>query len=145
MPIFEYRCSDCNLLFDALVKQSEVSDEGSKTRPCPDCNKPSPRQMSAFAPVIAGGSTNETPDMSIGREAEKRWQSHYDRQSKRRGDRKLQEVSQPKNKDGKYMPVMALGGTEERTKRTEYVSALQEHRKKREEKGLSQFSGPGEF
>lgn len=141
MPIYEYRCSDCNLLFDVLVKQNE----NAETRPCPTCKKASARQMSTFASVISGGSSNETPDMSIGREADKRWQSYHDRQSKRRGDRKLEVVSQPQAKDGRYMPVMALGGTKDRTKRTEYVDALQEHRKKRKEKGLPQFSGPGEF
>ena len=44
--------------------------------------------------------------------------------SKRRGDLKLQDVSVPKDKDGKYHPVMALGSQQERTKRTEYVGAL---------------------
>jgi len=141
MPIFEYRCSSCNLLFDVLVKQNE----NAETKPCPTCKKDSPKQMSAFAPVIAGGSSNETPDLTIGRAANSRWQAHHDKQSKRRGDKPLQQVSLPQAKDGKFMPVMALGGTEERTKRTEYVDALQEHRKKRIEKGLSQFSGPGEF
>ena len=141
MPIYEYRCSSCNLLFDVLVKQGEDSD----SKPCPSCKKASLKQMSAFAAVVAGGSSNETPDMSIGRAADTRWQSYHDRQSKRRGDKQLQPLSQPQAKDGKFMPVMALGGKEDRIKRTEYVDALQEHRKKRTEKGLSQFSGPGEF
>jgi putative FmdB family regulatory protein len=141
MPLFEYRCDGCNLLFEELVKQNESAE----TKPCPSCGKVSNKQMSSFAPVIAGGGAAENIDMTIGREADKRWQTYHDRQSQRRGDKKLQDVPQPAAKDGKFMPVMALGGTEERTKRTEYVGALQDHRKKRIAKGLPQFSGPGEF
>ena len=141
MPIYEFRCTDCNLLFDVLVKQGEKAE----TQPCPSCTKASSRQMSTFAAVVSGGGSNETPDMSIGRTADKRWQAYHDRQTKRRGDKQLQPMGLPQSNDGKFMPVMALGGKEDRSKRTEYVGALQDHRKKRVEKGLPQFSGPGEF
>jgi hypothetical protein len=43
------------------------------------------------------------------------------------------------------MPVMALGNRIEREKKVEYVGALQDHRKKRTEKGQAQFDGPGTF
>ena len=141
MPLFEYKCKKCNFLFEILVKQTEAAE----TKECPQCGSKADKQISSFASVVAGGTSNETVDMTIGREADKRWQTYNDRQSQRRGEKTLQDLPQPKAKDGTYMPVMALGGEKDRTKRGEYVEALQEHRKKRVEKGLPQFSGTGEF
>lgn len=83
--------------------------------------------------------------MMIGREADKRWQGYHDRQSKRHGDKHPQEIQLPVSKEGGYMPVMGLGNKVEKTKRVEYVDALQEHRRKRIARGQPQFSGPGEF
>jgi len=57
----------------------------------------------------------------------------------------MSEVKLPQSSDGKFMPVMALGDRSEREKKKEYVSALQDHRKKRSAKGQSQFGGPGLF
>ena len=140
MPLYEYKC-ECGMMFEELAKSSE----DGQTKPCPKCGKDGQRQISTFSHSVVGGSSNETIDQTIGREANKRWQSYHDRQSKRHGDRTLQPVEQPRAKDGSFMPVMALGGNQERTKRSEYVDALQEHRRKRVEKGLAQFSGRGEF
>lgn len=121
------------------------SKSNIQTMPCKKCGEVSERKMSVFSSVVTGGSPNETVDMTIGREAEKRWQHIYDRQKKRRSGKNIDSISLPKTKDGKYMPVMGLGSKTDREKRTEYVSALQDHRKKRAEKGIPQFSGPGEF
>ena len=43
------------------------------------------------------------------------------------------------------MPVMALGDSGEKSKRKEYVGALQKHRKERAKRGQGQFDGPGSF
>lgn len=139
MPLFEYECTKCGYQFEELVGRD---DSGIK---CRQCGAPAKKLMSTFASVISGGSPTEPIDMSVGREADKRWQMHHDRQSKRRGNIPLQDVSQPKSNDGKFMPVMALGEKKQRNQRTEYVGALQEHRRKRKKKGIPQFSGPGEF
>lgn len=139
MPLYEYKCKSCGFQFEELVKKDSDSVKCSK------CGAEAAKMISRFSSVITGGSINETVDMSIGREANKRWQTIHDRQSKRRGKKNLQDIPQPQAKDGKYMPVMALGGTSDRESRKEYTSALQEHRKKRVEKGIPQFSGPGEF
>jgi len=141
MPLYEYKCSECNLVFEELVK----SAEGSESMPCVKCGKNAVRQISAVASSVKNGSPNETVDVTIGRAAERRWQDYYDRQSKRRGSKNLERFPQPQSNDGKYMPVMALGGKDEKKKRGEFVEALQEHRRKRVEKGIPQFSGPGEF
>lgn len=139
MPLFEYKCSDCGLLFE------ELKVHGTEHLPCRKCGGDALKQVSSFSSVMSGGSSNETVDMTIGRAANEKWQRYHDRQSKRRGDRKLENVSVPRGIDGSYQPVMALGGTEDKSKRKEYVSALQTHRKERTEKGIPQFSGPGAF
>jgi len=141
MPLYEYKCRSCGYIFEELMSSKSTP----QTMACKKCGDVSERKMSVFSSVVSGGSPNETIDMTIGREAEKRWQHINDRQNKRRSGKNINTISLPKTKDGKYMPVMGLGSKTDREKRTEYVSALQDHRKKREEKGIPQFSGPGEF
>jgi len=139
MPLIEFQCGKCGLKFEELKSVSV------DTAACISCGGLSDRLMSAFSSVVAGGSPNETVDMSIGRLANQKWQNVYDRQSKRRGDKKLQSFDLPKAKDGKYMPVMALGDKKVVEGRKEYVGALQEHRKNRIEKGMGQFREMGAF
>jgi putative FmdB family regulatory protein len=141
MPIYEYQCEACGLKFEELVN----AKEGSEVIPCRSCNSKASRVFSSFSPAIAGGSTNESVDMQIGRQANKRWQDYHDRQSKRRGNNELKTFDLPKTKDGKFMPVMGLGNKKEVSDRHEYVGALQEHRKERVAKGLSQFAEKGAF
>ena len=138
MPLYEFRCKACGHEFEELVNSSDVG-----VLSCKQCGSEALRKMSSFSSSVAGGNPNESIDMSIGREADKRWQAYGDRQGKRRGDKPLQEVSLPKTQDGKYMPVMGLGSKNEREKRTEYSTALQEHRQERIKRGQPQFVGPG--
>lgn len=140
MPLYEYHCNACNFDFEDLRNSTEDAEI-----PCKKCGSPAQRLMSRFASVMAGGSPTETVDMAIGREANKRWQMMADKQAKRRGDKPLQTVELPKTKDGKYMPVMGLGNSKERSTRNEFSSALQDHRKKRIERGQPQFQGTGAF
>lgn len=141
MALYEYKCGSCGLRFEELRSHKEDSSRV----PCRKCGGSADRQMSVFAHKVAGGSTNETVDMTIGREADRRWQVYHDRQAKRRGERELSTFDLPKTKDGKFMPVMGLGPSSEKAQRMDYVGALQEHRQRRAEKGQPQFSGPGEF
>jgi putative FmdB family regulatory protein len=140
MPLYEFFCRDCNLKFEELVNQTDISQS-----PCIKCGKPANKQVSSFAPVISGGSPNETIDMAVGREADKRWKNYDERQSRRRGKQKMQTFSLPKTDDGKYMPVMALGQKKDKDLRKDYVDALQAHRKERTEKGIPQFTEMGAF
>jgi len=140
MAIYEYVCKKCGCEFEELVNGSDDT-----AVICKSCGGITEKKMSRFAPVIAGGTSVEPVDMSIGREAEKKWQMYHDRQSARRANKNLEVIDVPKSADGKFMPVMGLGNTEEKAKRTEFVSALQEHRQDREKKGISQFSESGAF
>lgn len=138
MPLYEFKCKKCNFLFEELTGST-------KSPKCKKCGGETIKQVSSFSSIIKGGSSKETVDMTIGREANNRWQSYYDRASKRRSNKQLKEVTVPRMNDGKYSPVMALGNKEDRSKRTEYVGALKEHRQKRIKSGQGQFDGPGGF
>lgn len=142
MPLYEYKCGSCGLRFEELTGRT-----GSETAPCKSCGQVAERQMSRFSSSVANGSTKESVDMTIGRDANDRWQQIHDRRDKRISSRgeELKEIKVPQTSDGKYMPVMALGDRPVREKKKEYVSALQDHRKKRTAKGQSQFGGPGLF
>jgi putative FmdB family regulatory protein len=141
MPLYEFQCEKCGLKFEELKNQNEKSD----VIPCISCGADSDRLMSSFAPVVAGGSPNETADMSIGRVANQKWQNYHDRQTKRRGNKALKSFDLPKAKDGKFMPVMALGDKKTVEGRKEYVGALQSHREERSKKGVKQFKESGAF
>ncbi len=141
MPMYEYQCSKCGLKFEDLKTNMKGSDKSE----CPDCGSESNRLMSAFAPVVTGGSTNETIDMTVGRRANQRWQNYYDRQAKRHANKELKTFDLPQTKDGKFMPVMGLGDKQTVQSRKDYVKALQQHRKERSEKGQGQFKEAGDF
>ena len=141
MPIFEYACNSCGLEFEELVSSKDSLD----VMACKKCGADALKKVSRFAAVVAGGSTNEVIDMTIGREADKRWQMHTDKQSERRKGKTLQTVDLPKTQDGKYMPVMGLGDKVEKSKRQEYSSVLQDHRAERVKKNQPQFTESGAF
>jgi len=141
MPLYEYRCQECGCEFEELIN----ANDDTNFIACKKCSKPAERQISRFSSVIVGGTATEPVDLTIGREAEKRWQMHYDKQNERRKDKTLETFELPKSKDGKFMPVMGLGDKVEKEKRQEYSTSLQEHRQEREKKGIPQFSDAGPF
>lgn len=136
MPLHEYKCKKCGFEFEELV-----STEDAKIV-CWKCGGEVDQRMSAFSSVVEG---SESVDVRIGKEAEKRWEIHKNRQDERRSGKDFQPVVTPKTADGKYMPVMALGTKKEREKRGEYATALQEHREERTKRGQKQFSEVGPF
>jgi len=141
VPIFEYVCKSCGCEFEELINNKDESN----VLACKKCGKEAEKKVSRFSAVMAGGTSNEPVDMTIGREAEKRWQIHTDKQSERQKGKTLQTFELPKTQDGKYMPVMGLGDKAEKEKRKEYSGALQDHRQDRIKKGLGQFSEAGAF
>jgi putative FmdB family regulatory protein len=133
MPLYEYKC-ECGYEGEELVQSSDAPIK------CRKCGAKAERKMSRFASVISGGSPVETIDMTIGRDADKRWKVYGDQRTKRHGDRPLQTIAAPKDEGGKYKPMEVLGTAKEKADRKEFSTALQEHRKHR---SGAQFDGPG--
>lgn len=92
MPIYEYRCSDCGVQFEKLVRRMG----GEPTLPCPECGTASEKQVSAaafsFTHVPVGGprpqntgvhALDYNADRVIGRDAEQRWKTIEARQSRK--------------------------------------------------------------
>jgi putative FmdB family regulatory protein len=141
MALYEFSCSKCGLKFEELVNKTDITQIA-----CIRCGEQADKQMSTFAPVIAGGTPVETIDMTVGRDAENRRKQNEERQNNRRKNYPLKKFDTlPQTKDGKYMPVMALGKQKDVELRKDYVEALQNHRKERTEKGIPQFNEMGAF
>jgi len=137
MPLREYKCKKCGYEFEDLVNDNDVVF-------CKKCNGEVDLRMSAFSSVIEGGTSNESVDMKIGREANRRWEMYHDRQSRRHKlvGKKPKPLSFPK---GGLAPAMAVGTSKDKEKRSEYSTALNEHRKNRIKEGQRQFSESGPF
>lgn len=57
MPFYEYRCSKCNAVFDALLSMSRREEE-ERELTCPECGAGKPkRQITTFATSSASDST----------------------------------------------------------------------------------------
>lgn len=139
MPLYEYKCEKCNFEFEELVHNRE----GSLIIKCRKCGASAKREISSFSSVVQG-STNESVDIKIGREASKRWQLYHDKQKVRRSDKKLENIKIPQV-NGQYKPVMALGTKDEIKKRGEYSESLQKHKQDRVKRGQKQFNETGSF
>lgn len=51
MPIFEYRCSECNTKYEVLHKSSQSNEEVT----CPNCNSADKKKLlSTFSPSMNG-------------------------------------------------------------------------------------------
>jgi len=56
MPMYEYRCPDCDRRFEKLRRMAEAEQPAD----CPQCaSKAAARQLSGFAAVGAGSSGSE--------------------------------------------------------------------------------------
>lgn len=63
MPIFEYRCEDCNSKFELLHKSSVESEEII----CPSCNSVNNKKLfSSFSASVGSGSSYNSGSCSTG-------------------------------------------------------------------------------
>lgn len=51
MPIYDYRCKSCELLFEQLVSPSAVASGEADVRKCPACEQDAERVL-ATAPAV---------------------------------------------------------------------------------------------
>jgi len=93
MPIYEYGCIECGLIFEKLKKLSESQE----THACPECATAAPKRVTtanfAFAHKPVGGprpqntgihSIDYNADRTIGRDAEERKKVIQERQAYKR-------------------------------------------------------------
>jgi putative FmdB family regulatory protein len=153
MPIYRYFCNDCSLEFEELRKY----DDRDNSIDCPDCESANTKRE--FATTFGVKTTLDPKkdtiyspkeiDKVVGAESEKKWEGYdirwkkryEERQKKRWGGKKPEELRMSKDTDGKYSPIMHLGKKQDRELRKDYSDALQEHRAERKKKGLGQFDG----
>ncbi|MFN8522610.1 MAG: zinc ribbon domain-containing protein [Chloroflexota bacterium] len=51
VPVYEYRCNQCERVFERLVAWSNEASQS----PCPGCGTPSKKLLSVFAAIGSGG------------------------------------------------------------------------------------------
>lgn len=54
MPLYEYLCLSCDLIFEEIAPLSDAT----KKKPCPECTRKAPRTVSAFA-IASGGNGHQ--------------------------------------------------------------------------------------
>lgn len=153
MPLYEYSCESCNYFFENLVSY-EKKDEVK----CSLCGHTAKRkEASTFgikSNIAVGKETlhsDKEIDRAIGAESDKRWRVINDKKEAKekalkegmKNGKKVKVMDIPKDKDGYYRPAIHVGSKAEVSFKKEYSEALDAHRKKRMEKGLKQFDGPG--
>lgn len=63
MPVFEYKCHDCNSKFELLHKSSTEKEVIT----CPSCNSVNNKKLfSSFSASVTGGSSYNTESCSTG-------------------------------------------------------------------------------
>lgn len=63
MPVFEYKCSECNSKFDVLHKSASEKIEVY----CPRCNSSNNKKLfSTFSASVSGSSASHLGDCSTG-------------------------------------------------------------------------------
>jgi len=149
MPIYEYTCPTCNLMFEEI---SSIADR-YKGVSCNSCGAvANPNVLNTFGVISKSSegtiaySTNEV-DRVIGRKAEEKWLGYNDkwkdryrkRQEARREGKEIKDIPMDRESDGKFAPLLNLGSKQERDSRREYSESLQKHREDRKQKGLGQF------
>ena len=90
MPIYEYKCEDCDAMFEELFTDSEEAKEYEYCHPCISCDSVASRITSAAnfqftgTPGNSGSHDLDYPvlDKAVGRSADKKWQDIYSRKEK---------------------------------------------------------------
>ena len=88
MPIYEYRCMNCNDVVEEIVKV------GENTIKCEKCGETRKRVMSRFSGVVKG-STNRLLDCVVGQKSEERWKMIHERKEAR--DKIRKNIKEKKN------------------------------------------------
>lgn len=149
MPLYEFKCEDCNALFERLIPVDTSSYN------CPICEQSCGRIVSQIAPPIIKNSTPYKDNLTLSaKEIDKRvgetienkikpiFEDREKQKAKYREDIKEGRLKRMPSADPnsmEYTPADDQVVADRRKMLKEYDTALTEHRKKREAEGLSQF------
>lgn len=149
MPTYDFKCSDCGLVFDKFVRDRDTS-----SFTCLDCGSEASRsEVSPINFVFGNGkvvgntgvdSLDSSIDKAVGRDAEKRWEAVKDRSSRKRSIQRDNggegKVPLFKNSNtGEYEPMKSENVSRFQKLHGEYASIYEDHKKKREKNGVSKF------
>jgi len=62
MPLYEYRCPECDVEFEQIRPLSQANEAA----PCPRCHQPAKRKISTFASYTTGESGLSVPVAGTG-------------------------------------------------------------------------------
>ena len=104
MPVYDFKCSVCNLKFEKSLK---IAD--SLSTECPSCKSITSKKLPAKGVLSKIKESTKIPkeiDLAVGRSAEERWQAYED---KTRQKQEIREKSDThlvtRDPDGKYSPL----------------------------------------
>jgi len=89
LPIIEYQCNDCRIVFEELLLSSDDIKQYSEKHPCKKCGKLVPRipsatnfkfnNMGESGPIprrSTGSHDNPSLDIAVGRSANRKWEAY---------------------------------------------------------------------
>ena len=101
MPVYEFICKECGIRFDDYFPRIQEKYEAN----CPECGKLAERQeVHSFGFSFKGGTEAESIDMTVGRDAEKRWSQYHQRQEQKNKTKK-ESGFVARDPDGNYSPA----------------------------------------
>jgi len=149
MPLYEFRCSACNALFERLVSVDV------KQYACPICQKDCLKVVSQIAPPIIKDNSpyQQRPTMSskeldhrIGETVEKKIRPVFDEREKAKKtyrqnvkEQRLKRLSTGASGTVEYVPADDATVKGRKVMLKEFDDALLAHRKRRNAQGLPQF------
>jgi len=149
MPIYEFKCKECNALFERLLPI------GAKNQDCPICGKECSKIVSIPAPPVVKDTTpyadNPTSspkeiDKRVGETIDRDIRPIFEERERKKAEYRaqvaegrLQRVSGDAGDVMEYVPANDNVVEDRKEKLKEFDVAHKEHVKEREKKGLSQF------
>ena len=91
MPIYEFKCKDCELTFEKSLK---IADSASAS--CPLCHKVTTHKLPPKGVLSKVGEVKSIPkelDLAVGKSAEERWLAYEERNKEKEKIRKNSETN----------------------------------------------------
>lgn len=132
MPLYEYNCAQCDMVFESLAYKGEDFTKAD----CPKCKTSSLKLEvpSSFGFSFVGGTGTESIDKSIGRAAETGWERMGERTRIKNKIREKEGAKMLTQVDGNYIPAATDYKEETRISTNLYDAKAQEIKKEFQKK-----------